>query len=102
MVRRTYLSTQGSAIILLVLYILMLLCPSVVSSNFLVMPNDAGAFHPANDNVRLIGTLAINDSRVLRVEGNITYICDSSEPSYLLAIDTSDKYAPIEVDVISS
>lgn len=98
MAGRGYLSLHGSAIILFAFYILAVLCPNVVSSTSIVESCEGEFSHLASGNVISVGTLVVNESRVFQVEGNITYIGTSFEPSFLLAIDTSDKSAPFEVD----
>lgn len=98
MVRRNLLSVVGLVFILVVMNIQVEIYPSPSPTASTLPQINENSFQLANENVRVVGSLPLYDSREISVEGNIVYVGIFDEPGYLVTIDITNVFAPIEAD----
>ena len=84
--------------VLIVLSIQMVISPVVPSTDSVLADNNIILSQRENENVRVIGSLHLDNSSSIVVDGDIAYIGISGDPGYLVIVDVGNVLDPVESD----
>ena len=84
--------------ILMVLCIQVVISPVVPSTDSVPAYRSENSFQQANENTKVIGSLSLENSNSILVDGDTAYVGISGDPGCLVVIDIRNVFAPIESD----
>ncbi|TFG32765.1 hypothetical protein EU528_02315 [Candidatus Thorarchaeota archaeon] len=84
--------------IIIVLSIQVVISPVALSTDSVLSSRSENTFQKANENTRVIQSLALENSSSIIVDGDTAYVGISGDPGYLVVIDIGNVFVPVESD----